>query len=231
MTPWGAGRFDDAAAQAVKSAAVFSLNFAGHSESTSTGTTITYTSVAFGTANASRILAVGIWSKQTADTDTVSSVTIGGVSATQVSGARASSTGHNAVSDIWYAAVPTGTSGNIVVTWSASSGRSGIGVYNIVTATATPTNGANAAGNGAYPGLTQTLTVPGSGKGFAIFGVQQGNAGEDVAWTNAISDYSADAIGTFATVSTATVAATASVNGNTLNGSSSDAMSMASWRP
>ena len=59
----------------------------------------------------------------------VSSVTIAGVSATQATSAYASDSG-STNTDIWYAAVPTGTTGNIVVTWTVSEVRCVIFVYN-----------------------------------------------------------------------------------------------------
>lgn len=84
------------------------------------GTTHTQTAD-FGAADATRKIIVGFVSiNQTNSSRDVSSVTIGGVTATQVA-YRKSTNGTNVVlSAIYIANVPTGTSGNIVVTHTGS---------------------------------------------------------------------------------------------------------------
>lgn len=84
--------------------------------SNSTTGTTTFSSVGLGTAHSSRFIIVGVQFDINAAT-TVSSVTVAGVSATKVT---------SSVSGAWYgiemwgASVPTGSTGDIVVTTSAS---------------------------------------------------------------------------------------------------------------
>lgn len=87
---------------------------------TTTGTNRTYTGVNFGTEDSSRILVACL----TRNTATLSNVTIGGVAATQVSG----------MNTMWYAVVPSGTSGTISIDLSSSQ-RSGYVLYSIIGAT------------------------------------------------------------------------------------------------
>lgn len=80
----------------------------------STSSTFTFSSAALGTAAAGRIIVVEVaGSESSAGDRTVSAITIGGVSAAKV-------TGESGVTDklceMWDAVVPTGTTGDIVVT-------------------------------------------------------------------------------------------------------------------
>ncbi len=78
------------------------------SVNTANQSSYTFTAVDIGTAHASRLVIVGV-STQTSDP---TAVTVGGVSATKV---VEGNTG-NGQAEIWQAAVPTGTTGDIVVT-------------------------------------------------------------------------------------------------------------------
>lgn len=99
------------------------LTYRTHAESSSALTTYTFAAQAIGTASADRHVIVGICG--TAGTRTVSSVTIGGVTAshvvTQQNGASTAS--------IYFANVPSGTTADVVVTWSAGQNSCGIGVW------------------------------------------------------------------------------------------------------
>ena len=88
-----------------------------------------------GTAAANReavICAVGVGGLN--PTATVSGVTVGGASATL---AKAQLDGE-AHSSIWYISLASGTSADVVVTWTGTRGNTGIIVYNVFTSTATP---------------------------------------------------------------------------------------------
>jgi hypothetical protein len=69
----------------------------------------TFPSMTFGTAAGTRYVAIGL---AYISGSAVSSVTIGGITATQV----VALAGSSVRAEIWVAAVPTGTSGNVVVT-------------------------------------------------------------------------------------------------------------------
>lgn len=95
---------------------------AGDSSGTS-NTTYTFTSKSLGTASASRRIAVLIGG--VASSRTVSSVTVAGVSLSFV--ARYA---HNTVTEeLWMGSVPSGTSGNVVVTWDNTNSYTSIDVF------------------------------------------------------------------------------------------------------
>jgi len=88
-----------------------------------TSTNYTFSSQAIGTATSDRIVIVAVHLLNTGATG--SSMTVGGISATrQVRSQRGTGT-----SEIWTAAVPTGTTATIVVNGSAASDRCGIIVW------------------------------------------------------------------------------------------------------
>lgn len=108
----------------VASSASKVLTFQNSYTDTTNQTTYTYSSCSIGTAASDRRVHVGGWSSN--NTRTVSSVTIGGVSATiniQSGGVG------NGTSFIATANVPTGTTADVVVTWSGAQIRSAIGVW------------------------------------------------------------------------------------------------------
>ena len=86
-------------------------------------TTYTFSTQSIGTEASDRRVIVGVVGGDS--NRTVSTLTVGGVSATF--GARFQS--NNATSEVWVAHVPTGTTGDVVVTWSGSQGRSAISVW------------------------------------------------------------------------------------------------------
>lgn len=102
---------------------------------TSSGTSFTFSSVSFGVANATRIIAVYI-AYGNNNAVFVTGVSIGGVAATLSAGSK---TPDGAIhGEFWYAAVPSGTSGSIVVTCGATQLRMNIAswaVYNGIVAT------------------------------------------------------------------------------------------------
>ena len=82
---------------------------------------VTYSSVALGTAASDRTIIVGAAGNANV---TVNSITVAGVSATFVV-----RQGGGGIVELWQAAVPSGTSGDIVVTFSGANVRNGIGVW------------------------------------------------------------------------------------------------------
>jgi hypothetical protein len=113
-------------------------------------TTYTFASQPIGTASATRRVIVSI---STNSTRTISSVTIGGVSATIDATNTLSGTGHVAIAS---AVVPTGTTASVVVTLDSAGLGMGIGVWTLVGASPT---GMVATGNGDPTNLTVTTTA------------------------------------------------------------------------
>ena len=93
-------------------------------------TTYTFSSQNLGAADARRWIIVCV----TAVTNvarSISSVTVAGVSAVQLAVSEGSQVFRHI--SIWAAKVPTGTSGNIVVTWSSGVSRCGYAAYRLLT--------------------------------------------------------------------------------------------------
>lgn len=146
-------------------------------------TTYTYTSQNIGTAGATRLVVVGVHATSTAaGTGSVSSVTIAGITATQLY--TQNSTGNTLKQYFYGAYVPTGTTGNIVVTMvsAPTSGRLGIDVfalYDVQSITPISTGFANA--NTTNP-QGFTLSVTAGSVVCAISGTGQNNSPSNT-WT------------------------------------------------
>lgn len=136
-------------------------------------TNCSFASTSFGAEAADRVIAVGIGGG--AQTRTVSSVTIGGISATFV----VRGAGANETSELWYASVPTGTTGTVVVNWSGAQDGCGIVVARITGASAAPS--ASGSDNDSDP-ATVSLTIPAGGVAFGYIS-QRHNSGA-YTWTN-----------------------------------------------
>ncbi len=107
--------------------------------STAGATTYTFSSVALGAAATDRLIAVIAYGGLTFPL-TASSLVIGGVSASAVvQGGQ----GAACTLEIWIATVPTGTTGDIVVTWGGAELACGLGVYRITGCSSTATDTAS----------------------------------------------------------------------------------------
>lgn len=157
----GRGALDAAA-----TAAAFSITYVGSATNTTAGTSFSFNSQAIGTADATRIVVVGIADAVTAAI-TVTGVTIAGNAATQATSA-ASDSGGGALSDIWYLAVPTGTTANIVVSVSSSQTRAAIVVYSVTNSAGGFSSASNTASGPAVTTLGATATVPSGGGAIAV---------------------------------------------------------------
>jgi hypothetical protein len=99
-------------------------------------TTYSFTSQAIGTAANNRIVVVAADTNGgAAGSDGVSSMTIGGISATLV---KASLADDHCQAELWEAVVPTGTTATVAVTWNSARGRCGIGIWAVYNAKFTP---------------------------------------------------------------------------------------------
>ena len=108
------------------------VSFTANANSTSNLTNYTFSSQALGTAATGRIIAVVVMgARSSAGARTVSSLTVGGVSAALV--VRQTSDNGDA-HEIWEAQVPSGTSGDVVVNFSAAMLSAGVGVYAVYNA-------------------------------------------------------------------------------------------------
>lgn len=124
------------------------------------GTSATFTAANIGTASSDRIVVVAVNTTNVVAT----AVTVGGISATKAVQEATILSGLQ----IWYAAVSSGTTANIIVSAGGSFGEVTIQVGKLTGATATPT-----ATNTATPGVADpssiTITVPTNGVALAVF--------------------------------------------------------------
>lgn len=110
-----------------------SISFTDSASDGSDGTGYTFSARSLGAAASDRFIVVGAGQRNSGQT--VSSLTIGGVSASLIK-RQVGASGFN-VTELWGATVPTGTTGDITVTWSASVVRCAIAVHRIVNLTST----------------------------------------------------------------------------------------------
>jgi hypothetical protein len=101
-----------------------SLSYRNSYSSASTLTTYTFAACDIGTASAGRRVVVGITGASSGRTTV--SVTIGGVAATKLVEVQ---NGSSTTAAIWNAHVPSGTTGDVVVTWSGSQLRCAVHVW------------------------------------------------------------------------------------------------------
>lgn len=122
-----------------------------------------------GPTHAARIIVVAVTARKVAPSATISSITIGGVSATV---AVTSTQGGNTAA-IAYATVPTGSTGTVVVNWSAVVLRCGLAMWSIRGAAATVTTAS------AFGAVGTSIT--GTTNGFVI--AASGNTADSQTYT------------------------------------------------
>lgn len=136
-------------------------------------TTYTFSSLSIGEASTSRHVIVAVLASNAAAT--VSTLTVGGVSASLAKRATAT----NGIAEIWIVAVPTGATGNVVVTFNAGNNRASVGVwaaYNLLSATATDSDESNA-----DPGV---ISIDVQAGGILVAGVYSVSGTVSYTWTN-----------------------------------------------
>lgn len=138
-----------------------------------------FASTSLGAADADRRIHVVIQCRRVAPSATVTAVTIAGVSATL----DVATTDQGSTTEIWSAAVPTGTTGTIAVTLDAIALRCHIHVYRTVGADAIPAG--TETPTSAQTGTFSTASVNG---GFVIYATSNSAAAATVTWTGATQD-------------------------------------------
>jgi len=133
--------------------------------------------VSFGTASSTRVVAVYIAGIFSTGSISISSCTIGGVSATLA--VSAGDTSYPTA--IYYASVPSGTTGDVVVTFNTTVSDCAIGVWSLYDVNATPKSSGGKNTSTAFPSISFAANDIG------IFGDFPGGAG--TTWTNATEDF------------------------------------------
>jgi hypothetical protein len=121
---------------------------------------------------------------------TISSVSLNGVSGSQVSGFYDFVAGVGQNGDAWYVVAPGGSSGNLTITFSGALSSAGaalyVSLYNIQTSTTTPSV-ANAAQSNNASSLSASVAIPTGGGAIASYCSWIGETFSG--WTNAVNDF------------------------------------------
>lgn len=172
------------------------ISFLQAAQSTANETTYTFSSQNLGTADAGRYIVVAAHCNSgTTVGFGLSSVTVGGVAATIVVQQNNASGGFSGCSALAIAAVPTGTTGNIVVTWSHGAARCEIQAYRLTgIASATPADTKSSTASDP----TASLDVPAGG---VAIGAGCTSANTIATWTGLSEDSDAVVEGTLTSTS------------------------------
>jgi hypothetical protein len=178
---------------------VATVDYVTTTNNSTNNTTYTFTAVSLGATGGNRQIIVGISSSVGNSGRTVSSVTVAGVSATSLVSRTAGGI-NSRLSAIFIANVPTGATGNIVVTFSGSMGRCGITVYagrNLTSNTPQATNNTSSSS-------PLTLSLTGTTAGFIVAQAMTQSPGETFTWTGLTRDNNVS-IGAALTMSSASI--------------------------
>lgn len=162
------------------------LTFLQSTSSATDASEYTFSSQNLGDAAADRYIIVAVGSRDSGTTSqSISSVTVGGVSATIVVQQRNSATNTD-VAGLAIAAVPNGTTGDVIVTFSETMLRCSIALYRATgLSSATPTD------NGSSTATAPTYAIDVLAGGFAIGTANSGVNSGTATWTNLTEDYDA----------------------------------------
>jgi hypothetical protein len=169
--------------------------------------------VGFGDADADRVIVLSL-QRRHASAEASVTVTIGGVTATQHTSQKSSSTTTaHLYSDVYSAAVPTGTSGTVELTGASATVWMAFGVYRLVGFSQTPTD--TYSENDTVNFSDTLTTVDGD---FVVGSVASNLEGPSTAWTGLAEDYDNDVgadgpSGASAVASGTTQALTADISG------------------
>ena len=161
-----------------------SLAYADYDEDTVDRSTYTFTSMGLGAADSDRFILVAVQGAESGVTTSYAptSVTVGGQSATKLLNAGVQDSDFNVYS-LWRAAVPTGTTGNVVVVWSRTIANCSAATLRLIHATGTVSDSDTTAGSD--PETTGSLTLPSDGVGLACGGGWEttGGGGPTHSWS------------------------------------------------
>lgn len=150
-------------AATVKESSAYEFSYLGFSTDTSNASTYTFSAQSLGDPHSKREIFVTCIGSVPTGTPTLASATIGGVSATLQTSYAVTNTSQVC----FFAAVPSGTTGDIVLNFNSSFGNASIGVYRVINR---PNKGNNATASGSGTGagvttvsLSTNITVQANG--------------------------------------------------------------------
>ena len=148
------------------------------------GTVFTFTTQSIGTAASNRKIVVSVSMAAAGAGRSVSTLTVGGISATLL--VADTSSGGTEQTELWQADVPTGTTATIVVTWTGGSvARTGIGVWAVYNAASSASDTGNR-DSGAAQDMTLNITIPAGGVAISAAG---SGTSATYTWTNLTEDF------------------------------------------
>lgn len=188
---------------------------------TNTTSPTTFSSMALGPVAANRYVVLCAF--QSSSGGTLTAATIGGISATNV----ASANNGFFYASVWIAKVPTGATGNVVLTSSVGSGVTFTAMTYAMYGNSSATPGAT--GNSVATPPSTAVSVPASS---ATIGCLYGGNGGTATWTNLTKDVeqASGSVKTSGASIQTKAAASVTVTGN-FSGGSPEAMAVASWGP
>jgi hypothetical protein len=144
------------------------ITFADSTASSANQTAYTFSGHAIGTASSDRYVVIAISGRDTAATFSVSSVTVGGANCSLAHASAINQTGTGAT-EIWITDAPftSGTTADIIVTWSEGIIRMGIGVFALTGANGTASAGSNSGHSPSGTVVSTTITIAANGVGVA----------------------------------------------------------------
>src|SRR3990167_5161803 len=153
------------------------------------GTVKTFSAQSLGSAAADRYIAVTVEGASGTGTNSLSGVTIGGVAATQVVSLNPAG-GANLILALYIAAVPTGATGDVVITFGEDNFRVGYAAWrldSLDSATATDSD-SNYVAAQASPAPSVGLTVPANGCAISASFTGKSGTVTGAAWTGLTED-------------------------------------------
>jgi hypothetical protein len=190
-------------------------------------TTYTFSSMTVGSTTDPHKCVIGVGAGDGNTGKTVSSITVGGVSATVIVSHRLNFDPANIV-EMWQVEGITATSGDVVVTWSGGMNRCTCIVYEVLNAASAVTaSGADSTGSSTK---SVSLSIPANGVAIGISGNFTG--AQTTTWTNLTEDYDPAASYYYAGHSSASKAVTASETPTITSlwtNANGDGMIVASW--
>lgn len=167
---------------------VITGSYTAQASSSSNTSSFTFSSLSFGAADATRILAVTVSVGFNGKLGSISAVTAGGVSLSKQVGAEGINSGiENFLAEIWSGAVPSGTSGNVVVTLSATTGNNrgcAVTVHRLVGDVQTSASSTAFEDNDSASAVTYNVNVNTKADGYLVGGCG-GFQATSFAWTGA----------------------------------------------
>lgn len=168
-----------------------SLTFKDFEAATNSAKVYTFSTMDLGTATANRAIIITVNAEiQDPTPPPVGSLSIDGIAATNRVDRQDTNNGVGVTAEIWQATVPSGISGTVSVSFSATMRGCTIGVYRLITTTTTPAN----TGSDASPTspLSMAATVPSGGAGVAVGTIHQGISGTEMTMSGITENYDTD---------------------------------------